>query len=103
MSDQFKILNTQNNVNQLKNIPQQMTVKIECFGAIERVLPADLILQCESNMLISDVLEYVVRAYPDSGKMIQHCACAMGEDIIPRQTLLTSDSTVVLLSPVAGG
>ena len=103
MSDQFKILNTPNNVNQLKNIPQQMTVKIECFGAIERLLPSDLTLQCESEMMLSDVLDYVVRAYPHAGNMLERCACAIGEDIIPRQTLLTSDSTVVLLSPVAGG
>jgi hypothetical protein len=54
-------------------------------------------------MRISDVLDYVVRAYPHAGNMLERCACAMGEDIIPRQTLLTSDSTVVLLSPVAGG
>lgn len=106
MLDQFKILNTQdlaNIANQFKDIQQHMIVKIECFGAIERLLPTDLTLQCESEMRISDILDYVVRAYPHAGNMLERCACAMGEDIIPRQTLLTADSTVVLLSPVAGG
>lgn len=106
MLDQFKILNTPdsaNIANQFKDIQQHMTVKIECFGAIERLLPNDLTLQCESKMKLSDVLEYVVRAYPHAENMLELCACAMGEDIISRQTLLTSDSTVVLLSPVAGG
>ena len=106
MLDQFKILNTQdlaNIANQFKDIQQQMIVKIECFGAIERLLPTDLTLQCESEMRISDVLDYVVRAYPHAGNMLERCACAIGEEIIPRQTLLTADSTVVLLSPVAGG
>jgi sulfur carrier protein ThiS len=35
--------------------------------------------------------------------MLERCACAVGEDIIPRQTALTQDSILVLLSPVAGG
>ncbi|MCS4297404.1 MoaD/ThiS family protein [Acinetobacter sp. RIT698] len=106
MSDQFTIPNTPdsaNIANQFKDIQQHMTVKIECFGAIERLLPTDLTLQCESEMRISDVLDYVVRAYPHAGNMLERCACAIGEEIIPRQTLLTADSTVVLLSPVAGG
>lgn len=80
-----------------------INVKIECFGAIERLLPNDLSLGIESEMSITDVLDYIVRAYPEASKMLERCACAIGEDIIPRQTILTSDSTVVLLSPVAGG
>ena len=82
---------------------QSITVKIECFGAVERLLPNDLSLQFESAMSIADVLDNLVKDYPEAGQMIESCACAIGEDILPRQTLLTSDSTVVLLSPVAGG
>lgn len=80
-----------------------ITIKIECFGAIERLLPTNLSLQFTSEILISDVLADVVQTYPEAGKMLERCACAIGEDIIPRQTLLITDSTLVLLSPVAGG
>ena len=82
---------------------QSMTVTIECFGAIERLLPTNLSLQFESKISIAHVLDSVEKIYPESGKMLERCACAMGEDIIPRQTQLTSDSIIVLLSPVAGG
>lgn len=82
---------------------QSITVKIECFGEIERLLPVILSLQYDTEVSIVDVLENVIRAYPEAKKILERCACAIGEDIIPRQTVLTADSTVVLLSPVAGG
>lgn len=78
-------------------------IKIDAFGAIERQLPHDLALEFESDVLIADVLEYVMRAYPEASSLLDRCACAIGEDIIPRQHVLNTDTTLVLLSPVAGG
>lgn len=78
-------------------------IKIEAFGAIERQLPSDLILQCDASSCIADVLAQVELLYPHVQKMLERCACAIGEDIVPRQTLLNHDSTLVMLSPVAGG
>ena len=78
-------------------------VKIEAFGAIERQLPPNLTLQCEPDSSVAAVLKDVVAQYPDVQTLLERCACAMGEDIIPRQTILSRDCTLVLLSPVAGG
>ena len=78
-------------------------IKIEAFGAIERQLPADLNLQCESEIQVSEVLNQLLSLYPDIQPMLERCACAIGEDIISRQNVLNQDSTLVLLSPVAGG
>ena len=78
-------------------------IKIEAFGAIERQIPADLNLQCESEIHVSEVLNQLVSLYPDIQPMLERCACAIGEDIISRQNVLNRDSTLVLLSPVAGG
>lgn len=78
-------------------------IKIEAFGAIERQLPADLNLQCESEIQVSEVLNQLLSLYPDIQPMLERCACAIGEDIISRQTILSRDCTLVLLSPVAGG
>ena len=85
------------------NISKVITVKVQCFGAIERQLPQDLNLQFSSQVMITDVLADVVRTYPESSALLERCACAVGEDIIPRQSLLNTDTTLVLLSPVAGG
>jgi len=78
-------------------------IKIEAFGAIERQIPADLNLQCESEIHVSEVLNQLLSLYPDIQPMLERCACAIGEDIISRQNILNRDSTLVLLSPVAGG
>ena len=78
-------------------------IKIEAFGAIERQIPADLNLQCESEIHVSEVLNQLLSLYPDIQPMLERCACAIGEDIISRQSILNRDSTLVLLSPVAGG
>lgn len=81
----------------------QIKIKIEAFGAVERQLPQNLEIICSLNSTITDVLAQVGKAYPAAFAMIERCACAVGEDIISRQTQLNSDSTLVLLSPVAGG
>lgn len=81
----------------------QITIKIESFGAIERLLPANLSLTCLAQQSIAEVLQQVTDQFPESFSMLERCACAIGEDIVPRQTALVHDSTVVLLSPVAGG
>lgn len=78
-------------------------IKIEAFGAIERQIPADLNLQCESEIHVSEVLNQLLSLYPDIQPILERCACAIGEDIISRQNVLNRDSTLVLLSPVAGG
>ena len=78
-------------------------IKIEAFGAIERQLPSDLILHCDASSCIADVLAQVELLYPHTQKMLERCACAIGEDIVSRQMLLNHDSTLVMLSPVAGG
>lgn len=78
-------------------------IKIEAFGAIERQIPADLNLQCESEIHVSEVLNQLLSLYPDIQPMLERCACAIGEEIISRQNVLNRDSTLVLLSPVAGG
>ena len=78
-------------------------IKIEAFGAIERQIPTDLNLQCESEIQVSEVLNQLLSLYPDIQPMLERCACAIGEDIISRQNILNRDSTLVLLSPVAGG
>ena len=82
---------------------QQIKIKIEAFGAVERQLPQNLEIICSPNSTVSEVLTQVGQDYPEAFAMIERCACAIGEDIISRQSQLNSDSNLVLLSPVAGG
>ncbi|WP_320076727.1 MoaD/ThiS family protein [Acinetobacter haemolyticus] len=45
----------------------------------------------------------MVAQYPQVVQALEKCACAIGEDIVPRQSILKEDTQLVLLSPVAGG
>ncbi len=82
---------------------QDIHIKIEAYGAIEKHLPAKLSLSCVPNSLLADVLDQIKIRYPSASDLLERCACAIGEDIVARQSRLAQDSTLVLLSPVAGG
>ena len=40
-----------------------ITVKIESYGAIERQLPHDLSVQCETDSFVSEVLHQIIQQY----------------------------------------
>ncbi|MGE8683219.1 MAG: MoaD/ThiS family protein [Acinetobacter sp.] len=82
---------------------KMIQVKIEAFGAIQRLLPEDLYLQCEAESTVADVFENIARVYPEAYSLLERCACAMGENMMSRTTILVEDAVIVLLSPVAGG
>lgn len=78
-------------------------IKIEAYGAIERQLPSSLVLDYPTEILVGDVLDQMIEQFPQAEKALDRCACAIGEDIVPRQATLKQNCTLVLLSPVAGG
>ena len=80
-----------------------LTIKIESFGAIQRHLPEDLSLQSKAESNVEEILTQVIQTYPEAADLIERCACAMGEGMINRQTVISRDAVIVLLSPVAGG
>lgn len=82
---------------------QSIQIKIEAFGAIERLLPPNLSLTCPTHVLVKDVLAQIVALHPRSARAMERCACAIGETIVNRQFALSKPCTLVLLSPVAGG
>ncbi|KXZ70323.1 MoaD/ThiS family protein [Acinetobacter venetianus] len=82
---------------------QTIEIKIEAFGAIERLLPKALAFEFAADQQVQDVLTHIVGLYPDTAHAMEKCACAIGEDIVTRQVSLPTSCTLVLLSPVAGG
>lgn len=82
---------------------QLIMINVEAFGAIERQLPKAMHFSFQSEIYIKDVLQQIMQSYPESSEMLDRCACAVGADIVSRQTLISSNTTLVLLSPVAGG
>ena len=82
---------------------QSFEIKVEAVGAIERLLPKALAFEFTADQMVNDVLTHIVMLHPEASKAMEKCACAIGADIVTRQTTLTQSCTLVLLSPVAGG
>lgn len=78
-------------------------IKIEAFGAIEKLLPSNLSVSCQSYVKVEEVLNRIVALHPQSAKTMEKCACAIGDHMISRHSSLSQSCTLVLLSPVAGG
>ncbi|WP_171429663.1 MoaD/ThiS family protein [Acinetobacter lactucae] len=82
---------------------QSIQIKIESFGAIEKLLPQNLSIVCPTNTLVKDVLDQIVSLHPECTQAMEKCACAIEDNVITRQSVLSQPCTLVLLSPVAGG
>ena len=80
-----------------------MTICIEAYGAIERQLPKNYSVHSQANCSIGEVLEILIEHFPLTAPALERCACAIGDSIVSRDFVLQSDSTLVLLPPVAGG
>ena len=78
-------------------------VTIHSFGAISRELPKDLCLNAKAPILVEEIVQQLEHDYPNAQQKLQRCACAIETDLIARQHVLLSNTTLVLLSPVAGG
>ncbi|MCF8999186.1 MoaD/ThiS family protein [Acinetobacter nectaris] len=82
---------------------EKITVMIESYGMIKTVLPSTLNIECNHGSDVNSILQKIVRDHANSAPFLEQCACAIGDDMVSRQAQLYTDSTLVLLSPVAGG
>lgn len=78
-------------------------IQIEAYGAVEKLLPSNLMILTPIHTDIGAALTQLTALYPEAKTLIERCACAIGEDIVPRHTPIQQATTLVLLSPVAGG
>ena len=70
---------------------------------LQRFFPDNFSLQCQAESTVADALDQALQQYPQARPLLQRCACAVGEDIISRKTVLKQDTVLALLPPVAGG
>ena len=78
-------------------------IKIESYGAVEKLLAHDIVMNMQKHILVKDVVEQLKALHPNASDMLDRCACAIEDNIISRQEYLERDCILVLLSPVAGG
>lgn len=81
-----------------------LQIQIESYGEIQRLLPQSLLCSfSQQEVLVAEVFAYLAEQFPHAQEALERCACAVGEEMYSRQSRLKENSTLVLLSPVAGG
>lgn len=80
-----------------------INVTIESYGMIKTALPSALNIVCAHGSDVDSILQRIALDHVASVPLLEQCACAIADEMVSRQTKLYADSTLVLLSPVAGG
>jgi molybdopterin converting factor small subunit len=81
-----------------------MNIQFECFGILQRLCSDQPItLTVPPGSTLDDALDQLAERFPEASEALERVACAVGDQILPRRSLLEGDTTVALLPPVAGG
>jgi len=81
-----------------------MLVTVECCGAASRVAGAtSLQVTLPPTASVHDLFALLSARSPEFAELLPRCACARGDAIVPRSTVLADGDELALLPPVAGG
>ena len=81
-----------------------MQVSVECCGAAARFAGAErLNVTLAEAATVRDLFTQLSRHSSEFAELLARCACARGDSIVPRSTVLADGDELALLPPVAGG
>lgn len=79
-------------------------LKVRCLGILQS-LTGEAVVEIDwpQDNAIENVLNTLVARYPSIAKELPRCACAIGDELVPRNHRLQANDELVLLPPVGGG
>lgn len=81
-----------------------MKTLVEFHGVLRRLAGADSMqIELPDAATAADALEKVSSLSADLAQRLECCACAIGDELIPRTAVLEEGVTLVLIPPVSGG
>lgn len=81
-----------------------MQVSVECCGATARLAAAErLTVTLPEAATVRDLFALLSEGSSEFAALLARCACARGDAIVPRATMLAEGDELALLPPVAGG
>ncbi|MES2883320.1 MAG: MoaD/ThiS family protein [Pseudomonadota bacterium] len=81
-----------------------MQVSVECCGATGRLAGAErLTVTLPEAATVLDLFALLGERSSEFAELLARCACARGDAIVPRGTVLAEGDELALLPPVAGG
>jgi molybdopterin converting factor small subunit len=79
-------------------------ITIECCGVTARLAGgAEHVLRVPPQARVADVLALLAVRWPELGRVLPACACAVGDTVVPRTRPLAAGERLALLPPVSGG
>lgn len=79
-------------------------LKIHCLGILKSITNSEVVeIAWPQNNQLETALLTLVTAYPNVANELPRCACAIGDEIVPRSYQLQAGDELVLLPPVGGG
>ena len=81
-----------------------MQVSVECCGVTARFAGAARVqMTLPEAATVRDLFALLSGRSSEFAEVLARCACARGDAIVPRATLLADGDELALLPPVAGG
>lgn len=81
-----------------------MRIAIQCFGLTRRLSGAEVLeLDLPEAATVREALSLLGTHHRDLAAVLPRCACALGDQIVYRDTALSHGDELALLPPVAGG
>lgn len=81
-----------------------LLIEIETYGEIQHYLPQPLHYQFDQQQIkVAQIFTVMAQQFPHAEQALERCACAVGDAMLGRHSILSTPATLVLLSPVAGG
>ena len=73
------------------------------MGGLQRIAGTQRQWSPAETVTVADVLQHLVDELPELEERLPQVACAVGDQLVHRRTVLDVDTHLVLLPPVAGG
>ncbi len=79
--------------------------QIECYGVFKRLTQVDSlkITMGAEEVQIKELLDELQKQYPEMTDTLKVTACAIGDELLSRESTITPDKTLALIPPVSGG
>lgn len=81
-----------------------MQVTVHCCGVTGQLVGAAILMQeLPAQATVRDLFALLSQRSSELADALARCACARGDSIVPRATVLAEGDVLALLPPVAGG
>ena len=81
-----------------------MQIRIEFHGVLRRLAGMeDTVLDVRDAALVSEVLDALEARLPSLSETLAVTACAVGDALVHRASVLSDGDSLVLIPPVSGG